>query len=299
LIAIGLLVIVVGGLAWWGLAYDGPPKKTVPYSIDIAAVRALAEQMPGGKATDIRVEIVATTRTPTAVAVGNGGLGLAELGALSFQVILPDQTIVIDTGFTRTQSPIAILPFYDEAAGQRVADGLAKASKIVATHEHADHIGGLATYLRTVSEVPDGIVLTKEQTASLSDYLPPEDRDAFRSVVPIDYQRYRALAPGVVLIKAPGHTPGSQMIYVKRADGRELLFVGDIAWLMAGIEDGVGKSRLMVALDHERVEQLFPELDALKALHAAEPNLLFVPGHDVAAVRALVSSGAMVQGFKL
>jgi hypothetical protein len=34
-------------------------------------------------------------------------------------------------------------------------------------------------------------------------------------------------------------------------------------------------------------------------LHAAEPSLLLVPGHDLGAVQALIASGAMVQGFKL
>ena len=37
----------------------------------------------------------------------------------------------------------------------------------------------------------------------------------------------------------------------------------------------------------------------LKALHEAEPNLLIVPGHDVAAVDALVASGAMTTQFMM
>ena len=31
-------------------------------------------------------------------------------------------------------------------------------------------------------------------------------------IKPLDYVRYFAPAPGIVLIKSPGHTPGSQMI---------------------------------------------------------------------------------------
>jgi glyoxylase-like metal-dependent hydrolase (beta-lactamase superfamily II) len=103
-----------------------------------------------------------------------------------------------------------------------------------------------------------------------------------------------------VLVKAPGHTPGSQMVYVKRKDGHELLFIGDIAWLMRGVETGKGKPRYVSeVLLHEDRNAVFAELATLRALHGAEPNLMIVPGHDVAAVEALIAAGAMAQGFKL
>ena len=41
--------------------------------------------------------------------------------------------------------------------------------------------------------------------------LPP---DAASRYVVVDYERYLPVAPGMVLIKAAGHTPGSQMVYV-------------------------------------------------------------------------------------
>ena len=37
------------------------------------------------------------------------------------------------------------------------------------------------------------------------------------------------------VLKWLGYTPGSQMVYVKRADGREILFLGDVAWQMSNI----------------------------------------------------------------
>ena len=43
----------------------------------------------------------------------------------------------------------------------------------------------------------------------------------------VRYQCLFVVALGVVLIKAPGHTPGSQLVYVCRADGRKYLFMGD------------------------------------------------------------------------
>lgn len=38
------------------------------------------------------------------------------------------------------------------------------------------------------------------------------------------------LAPGVVPIEAPGHTPGSVWLYVHESSGEESLFVGDTVW---------------------------------------------------------------------
>jgi glyoxylase-like metal-dependent hydrolase (beta-lactamase superfamily II) len=46
-----------------------------------------------------------------------------------------------------------------------------------------------------------------------------------------------ALAPGVVLIQAPGHSPGSQFVYVQLANGQEILLIGDLVWMMAGLEN--------------------------------------------------------------
>ena len=122
----------------------------------------------------------------------------------------------------------------------------------------------------------------------------------FKDITPIEYDQYLAIAPGVVLISAPGHTPGSQMIYVKREDGREVLFTGDIGWLMRNIETGKGRPRALsqFMLNEDR-DAVFAELATLKALHAAEPNLIMVPGHDSAAIDALIQSGVMTAKFKL
>jgi len=146
--------------------------------------------------------------------------------------------------------------------------------------------------------------LTREQVAELKANLRAEPftslhlpSDIFDGYQPIDYVRYAAIAPGVVLIKAPGHTPGSQMVYVRRADGVEFLFVGDVAWQMRNIETGREKARMVAFVAGEDRASVRNELAGLTRLHATDREIHMVPGHDSTAIESFVKSGLMVRGF--
>src|SRR5262249_482606 len=56
------------------------------------------------------------------------------------------------------------------------------------------------------------------------------------------YPQYYPVAPGVVLIRSPGHSPDSQMVFVRLQSGREILHSVDSAWIMDNIMEVRGKA---------------------------------------------------------
>jgi hypothetical protein len=169
----------------------------------------------------------------------------------AYQICPPDGYVVIDSAFDeaglRAMNPDAELSADGYAAIQRA---LAGARKIVITHEHADHSGGFATY-DTPKDLVGRLELTREQLGN-SEQPARASRVPRRRAHPDRVRALLALAPGLVLVKAAGHTPGSQMVFVKLADGKEYLFVGDVAWRMDQIRELWYRPRLVTGRLHRR-----------------------------------------------
>jgi glyoxylase-like metal-dependent hydrolase (beta-lactamase superfamily II) len=106
--------------------------------------------------------------------------------------------------------------------------------------------------------------------------------------VTMDYDRYLPIAPGVVLIKSPGHSPDSQMVYIALQSGREFLHSVDTAWTMDNIIQLKGKAAPWVKEDAAAV---LGQLAWLKALHTAEPELTILITHDDTVFNAVTGNG--------
>jgi glyoxylase-like metal-dependent hydrolase (beta-lactamase superfamily II) len=298
LIILGLVLVIAGAAYYW-LFVDSRPPSDASYALDIDRLRAAVDTVPGDKPSAIEVEQVAVFTFPaTGVVAGDGWNGVA-LPVYSYRLIYPDSTLIVDTALEQSMGGSQLSSF-DAAALARVQAAMSTAAQIVITHEHMDHIGGLTAHSDLATVMPKAR-LTREQLSGPERSLPAKfPEHALDGYQPLAYDHYQAIAPGVVLIKAPGHTPGSQMVYVQAASGAELLLIGDVAWHSRNIELQRERARLMtmVFLKEDR-SAVFGELAALKRLHEAQPAIHIVPGHDAPVIESLIAAGVLKRGFSL
>jgi glyoxylase-like metal-dependent hydrolase (beta-lactamase superfamily II) len=262
-------------------------------------VRALARAVPGDLPRAARFLTFAEEKVPLSYMLMGGRDSLVVVTHPVFQVRYPRGWIMIEAGWNRDVDTTAAGFRPDRFA--RVQQGLRDARLIVVTHEHADHVGE-AIRTKTPEVIAPKTLLNRAQVQTLLDRpnspLVRLAADRAGQYLVIDYDRVYPIAPGVVLIRAPGHTPGSQMVYVRLSSGRELLFIGDIAWLMAGVERGVQKPEAASRDLSENRESLQRQLDWLSGL-TARTGVTLINSHDGAWLRTLVQRGVIKEDLDL
>jgi glyoxylase-like metal-dependent hydrolase (beta-lactamase superfamily II) len=112
--------------------------------------------------------------------------------------------------------------------------------------------------------------------------------EAARDYIVVDYEEYLPIAPGMVLIKAPGHTPGHQMIYVRLDSGREYLFIGDVAWTLANITQLKMRPANTIRRISEDAAALMCESRWIRDVMEKE-GLTIIPSHDDVLLQDLAS----------
>jgi glyoxylase-like metal-dependent hydrolase (beta-lactamase superfamily II) len=214
----------------------------------------------------------------------------------AFQVMYADGSVMVDAGMNLAVHKFfgrgVDEPYFPDATKQ-IDQALQRARLIVVTHEHGDHVAGvIATTL--MNELAPKTVLTRSQVQTLTtNPQMPEIRltaEQVRRFVVVDYDAYFPLAPGIVLVKASGHTPGSQMVYVTLETGREYLLIGDATWHMDGVRQMIGKDAPWVTEDTSAV---LAQLTWLNSLSRTDPGVIVVASHDDEQHAALTKQGVL------
>lgn len=301
LIGLVVLLAALAGLIWYAVL-DGAAPEAAADEFDLAAYRALlVTDAPETLPTDVRVEFVGASDAPSFATEAGVFRGDVRMTYTAFQIVGPSGNIVIDGAvdqdtleqMTRGKGPFCA------ACYERVLDATARASTVMITHEHLDHVMAIARHPEPDALGPH-LRVTQAQLEGLPQHarggvLPP----ALANVHALDLSRPQRLAPGVVAVAAPGHSPGSIVIFV-RTQAREYLFVGDIVWVMSSIEDLRGRPRfihwLMPAVDPDR-SAVLRQIRALREIGDLEPDLVILPAHDDAYLRRRISQGALTEGF--
>jgi glyoxylase-like metal-dependent hydrolase (beta-lactamase superfamily II) len=266
------------------------------WTANIDDVRRAAALVPGRRPVRINFLKFAESRRTKNFSVKDAPATPSVQARTAFQVVYPDSYVMVDAGMDLQVHKFfgrGVEEPYDAAAAAQVERAVRGARLIVVTHEHGDHVAGVIRS-PSAAELARKTILTRAQVDVLrtKPQMPEiqlSDEQA-RRFLTVDYEQYLPVAPGMAVIKAAGHTPGSQMVYVALESGREYLLIGDATWHMDGVRLMKGKDAPWVTEDQGAV---LDQLRWLNQLSRTDPRLVIVASHDEEQHADLVKGGLL------
>lgn len=303
LMILAVLVFALGGVFWWFMLSGKAPKEA-PGVFDIAEWRSLVADDAGAGPDAVRWLEVGNDMAPSWAVQAGRFSGAVPMSYNAIQLSWPDRAIIVggavdaETAEEMRQTPEA---GFDAAAYETLLAAMLEAEQVLITHEHLDHVMAVARHPEPARLAPN-LVLNAAQLEALPVFAPdgalaPE----IASVMPAELSAPTRIAPGIVVAPASGHTAGSQVVFIQRADGEEYLLIGDIVWNANNIDDLKPRPRLtqIVVFDpNEDRAAIERQIRALHDLKVAEPDLSIVPAHDRAYLQQMVGDGLLAAGWE-
>jgi N-acyl homoserine lactone hydrolase len=245
--------------------------------------------------------VVTGSMTQSAALAYQGGAVLGDTRTFVIGGILvrhPQGTLLFDAGFGpkfETETPFLLRIFSKPRRADGAASQLRQAGTppetlkaVILTHAHYDHVSGLADFPPEVEVwVAPGEKRFIERDDDLTDVARSFGLGRYKEIAFVGgpylgfHRSLDVFGDGsVVLVEAPGHTPGSVVAFVNLPDGKRYALIGDTAWQTDGVDHPAEKSwliRWMTDDDRDDTQQMLIRLHLIKA---AMPDLIIVPAHD-------------------
>lgn len=158
---------------------------------------------------------------------------------------------------------------------------------ILLTHAHWDHLSG-------VSDLPGvPVLVTRDERRFIETggFVTALARDIDHArFEPYDFEggAYLGFAKShdvfgdgsVVVVPAPGHTPGSVIVFVSLPGGRRYAFLGDLVWQLEGITEREERPWVTRSLADDDEAGVREGILHVAAIAARFPHMVLVPAHD-------------------
>lgn len=277
------LALVVGVPFYW-VFLQNPARSTPPRALTIVDLRRLAAEAPGPVPTAIGFVGSGWKRVPGNLYAAGSGMKRRLLVTLTYRIDLPGLgPVVVDPGTTEAMSEAVGMEHFQGDQQARIDEWVRQASIVLATSERPLHLAGLAAFAGRAGSLP---LLARARlnawqvpgAAGRAGVSWPQGlvlRPAIAGTAP------QAIARGIVVIPTGLPSPGSQMVYVRLANGREYILAGDMAPFHVNASELRVRAQIMDRhLPPEKRQGMMRWLITLRRLTHEAPGLAILPGHD-------------------
>lgn len=292
--ALGAALLVVA-IAWiWNGFRASPLDPPAPLAGELPVAS------PPPEMSIVKLSTGVTHRSAAFAYRGGSFFDARDFAMTAVLVKHPHGDLLIDTGFGRDIDthfktlpwPFRMVTSYERTrsvAEQLDAAGYdrSKLRGIVLTHAHWDHVSGIPELGATP------VLVTPEEHRFVTDG--GKITELIRGFDGVKYEEYGfeggtylgfprshdVYGDGsIVIVPAPGHTPGSVIVFLTIPGGKRWALIGDLVWQREGITEREERPWIWRTVGDDDPATLRTNLLRVSAIAARFPEVTIAPAHD-------------------